>query len=188
MGLPTHDLKEQKMTKATYSNSKDPKQKHRFKNLLLQPVIQLRIAAWSAFASAIFGFAIALVFYYSLRSISNAFADIGHLDDETITNAYQMFEWIRISALTLLVSQVFVSIAVSLVTTHRLVGPTVAMRRQIRAMINGQYGQKITVRDTDAFTDMAEDLNELSEQLSKENRKQPASTSDSVKSSRAINE
>ena len=70
------------MTKATYSNSKDPKQKHRFKNLLLQPVIQLRIAAWSAFASAMFGFAISLVFYYSLRGISNAFADIGHLDDE----------------------------------------------------------------------------------------------------------
>ena len=176
------------MTKGTYST--DPKRQHRFRSLLLQPVIQLRIAAWSAFASAIFGFAIALVFYYSLRSISNAFVDIGHLDDETINNAYQMFEWIRISALTLLISQVFVSIAVSLVTTHRLVGPTVAMRRQIRAMINGHYGQKITVRDSDAFTDMAEDLNELSEQLSKENRKQPVSAlaSDDEKSSKAVNE
>jgi len=174
------------MTKGTYSTA--PKKQHRFKNLLLQPVIQLRIAAWSAFASAMFGFAISLVFYYSLRSISNAFADIGHLDDETINNAYQMFEWVRISALTLLVSQVFVSIAVSLVTPHRLVGPTVAMRRQIRAMINGQYGQKITVRDNDAFTDLAEDLNELSEQLSKDNRKQPVSASESVSKSKAINE
>ena len=73
MGLPTHLLKEQKMTKATYSNSKDPKQKHRFKNLLLQPVIQLRIAAWSAFASAMFGKSIRYVAVSVLPALAAMF-------------------------------------------------------------------------------------------------------------------
>ena len=175
------------MTTSIDLRSAGSKSQRKIRNFLLQPLIQIRIAAWSALASAVFSLAIALVFYFSLRSLAEAFSNVGHLDDETINRTYNMFEGVRLSALGLLLTQVLVSVVVSIVTTHRLVGPTVAFRQQIRALINGKYGQKVILRNNDAFQEVALDLNELSEQLQKESQKKSGPSAEN-KSSRAVNE
>lgn len=45
--------------------------------------------------------------------------------------------------------------------SHRLLGPVVAFRRHLEALKNGDYGARIQLRKGDPFTDVAEDLNDL---------------------------
>ena len=48
---------------------------------------------------------------------------------------------------------------------HRLVGPTVAFRRHIEALKNGDYASRVVLRRNDAFGEVAADLNDLAHQL-----------------------
>ena len=51
--------------------------------------------------------------------------------------------------------------------THRLIGPTVALRRQVQALKNGNYRQRVHLRRGDGtFEGLASDLNELTQILS----------------------
>ena len=52
-------------------------------------------------------------------------------------------------------------LAVAIVFLHRLVGPTVALRRQGEALKNGDYSARVSLRRNDAFSELADDLNEL---------------------------
>lgn len=155
------------MTHSAPTTARAGRNQRKLSNFLLQPWIQLKVAAWSAFAAAVFSLSIAATFYFSLSQIAGLVMEIGSLDDSTIESAYRVFENTRLAALGLLLSQVFVSIAVSVIMTHRLVGPTVAFRRQIRGMINGNTGQRVKLRSGDAFSEVADDLNELAEILDK---------------------
>ena len=56
-------------------------------------------------------------------------------------------------------------LAVCLVYSQRVFGPTVAFRRHVEALKNGDYSARIHLRDGDAFTDLERDLNELAEIL-----------------------
>lgn len=53
------------------------------------------------------------------------------------------------------------------VVTHRVFGPMVALRRQVRNLIAGKYDARVHLRRFDEFQSMAEDLNELAETLEK---------------------
>lgn len=174
------------MTQTTHTQQTGKPNQRKLRNLLLQPWIQLRVAAWSAFVGAIFSFAIAMVFYLSLRNLSDQVANIGNLDEATILATYNIFEATRLSALGLLLGQVFISVAVSVVMTHRLVGPTVAFRRHIRNLIAGKSGQRVKLRQGDAFTEVADDLNELAEVL--DNRKPKVGSSVDAESPSAVNQ
>lgn len=45
--------------------------------------------------------------------------------------------------------------------SHRLLGPIVAFRRHIEALKNGDYGARVQLRKGDPFTDVADDMNDL---------------------------
>lgn len=172
------------MTHDTHSHGHQEKKS--FGKLLLQPVIQLKLAAWSAFWSALFGLAIAVLFNFSLINLSNSFTDIGHVDDETIARLYNLFEGVRMSALGLLLGQVLVAVAVSFIMTNRMLAAAVAFRQEIRALINRQYGRKVTLDNGDLFNDVAADLNELSEHLRNEFKNDSAKKETTT--SHAVNE
>ena len=58
-----------------------------------------------------------------------------------------------------------VTVGLSIYYTHRLVGPTIAFRRHIRSLIDGNFESRVTLRKKDAFMEVADDLNELAAQL-----------------------
>ncbi len=58
---------------------------------------------------------------------------------------------------------VLIVMVVSILYAHRLVGPSVAFRRQLEAMKNGDFSQRVKLRKGDAFAEIADDLNELAE-------------------------
>jgi len=56
-------------------------------------------------------------------------------------------------------------VAVTTIYTHRIIGPTVALKRHIRALKDGLYSHRVHLRKHDELKDMAADLNELAEIL-----------------------
>jgi len=56
----------------------------------------------------------------------------------------------------------------TLIWCHRLVGPVVAFRRQLAALMAGDLGARVQLRSGYAFHDLADDLNALAEQLGRE--------------------
>ncbi|MCX6127084.1 MAG: hypothetical protein NTV34_20365, partial [Proteobacteria bacterium] len=57
------------------------------------------------------------------------------------------------------------SAMISIKLTHSLIGPTVAFRRHIKMIADGKYDYKTVLRSGDAFREVAEDLNALSDEL-----------------------
>ena len=53
--------------------------------------------------------------------------------------------------------------------SHRVSGPMVAISRHVDSLIQGQYDQRVTLRQTDEFHPLAHKLNELAETLKKKN-------------------
>jgi len=49
--------------------------------------------------------------------------------------------------------------------THKLAGPAYSMNRQLREIIKGNRSKRIVIRKTDAFTDLAQNINLLLDQI-----------------------
>ena len=75
-------------------------------------------------------------------------------------------------ALTLLV-ELLISIPVIWVLgirqSHRIVGPMGRLKKMIEAIGNGDFSQRITLREGDALEDLAKSLNAMTESLQKRN-------------------
>ena len=56
----------------------------------------------------------------------------------------------------------------TLIWCHRLVGPVVAFRRMLASLIAGDLSARVRVRRGCAFHDLADDLNALAEQMTRE--------------------
>jgi signal transduction histidine kinase len=67
----------------------------------------------------------------------------------------------------ILLSYLALIVTISIVFTHRLIGPTIAFRRHIRALTEGKYQSRVVLRKGDAFIEVADDLNKLAETLEK---------------------
>ncbi|RZA13474.1 MAG: hypothetical protein EOP10_29670 [Proteobacteria bacterium] len=59
-----------------------------------------------------------------------------------------------------------ITVGISIFFTHRLIGPTYAFRRHIKELTRGNYRSRVSLRKGDAFTEVADELNELAEKLS----------------------
>ena len=55
------------------------------------------------------------------------------------------------------------NVILSVYFTHKMIGPTIAFRRHIRALGCGDYTSRVYLRRGDAFVEVAEDLNRLAE-------------------------
>lgn len=71
----------------------------------------------------------------------------------------------RMLSLLLLAVYAALVIVVSTIFTHRLIGPTLPIKRHITALQQGRYGQRVVLRRHDGLQDVAEELNLLAEAL-----------------------
>lgn len=135
--------------------------------MMFQPVIQLRIAAYNALTAALFSLALSFLFYKNLEMFANTFIENTQADDATISQVYHHIEGVRVWALLVLVGYVCVAIAVSLRVTSQMVGSTAGFRKHVRALANGDLSKRISVKKGDAFQDVADELNFLTDSLAK---------------------
>lgn len=104
-------------------------------------------------------------FMFTLNSTIKALSDVYQFDPEvtqTLQNSMLSAVLMTIAFSTVLT---IISFMAGILMSHRIFGPMVPIRRHLKALIEGDYSSRLTLRKKDEFQDVAEDLNELAKVL-----------------------
>jgi hypothetical protein len=149
------------------SESMSKKQQRKLINLLLQPVVQLRIGMVNAIISLVFVVGVGWYSWDRLHQIMDVITTLTQADEE-ISNLISGY---LTSVASVVVGATIVFVCLTLIATiwmtHKLVGPSVAFRRMIANLIEGKFGTRVVLRKGDAFSEVADDLNRLSDYLTR---------------------
>lgn len=140
------------------------KTRRRARNSLIEPRLQLALPALLVVVTAVFG---AGQLYQSYLAFGRFYAAIeGTLASDAHHRLLlaQMNDYLTTSAV-IAIFYVLVVTAIGIAYTHKMVGPMVAFRRQVQALIGGDFTARVNLRKRDAFLGLADDLNELAETL-----------------------
>lgn len=139
--------------------------KRKFSNFLLQPLLQVRLGFYAIVLSVFFGLGVFTIIYVNFYKFYDLVLELTDLREEVteILNTYihGVVLWLLLALFVYFV----ITVAVSIFFTHRLIGPTYAFRRHIRELTRGNYKSRVNLRKGDAFTEVADDLNELAAKL-----------------------
>jgi len=151
--------------------AKGAKAKRRVRNFLLQPLIQIKLGLYSILLAVGFSVAVGAILWLNLAKFAQIVLQLTDVEDEVydLLNSYMADTrwWLALAIVAFLVANIMVSIFF----THRLIGPTIAFRRHIRSLAEGRYNARTYLRRGDAFAEVADELNHLSEILERQNRK-----------------
>ena len=137
------------------------------RNLLLKPVLQLKLALYVLLLSLTFALITALFgklyFEQTFVTLVENTTQAEYIQ-AVITQQIHGFK-----SLSLLLFAVYVVLVVVLATvyTHRMIGPTLPIMRHIKAMKDGFYSHRVKLRNYDCFQELADELNALAETLEK---------------------
>ena len=135
--------------------------RRKVRNFLLQPALQTRFGLYSIALSLVFSCIVFAILYINLSDFSDivlALTDSGsQVRDLFATYMLHTRWWLAYTVLLYFVANLLVSI----VLTHRLVGPTVAFRAHIDKLCKGNFRDRVHLRKGDAFEDVASELNRL---------------------------
>ena len=149
--------------------SSDPKVKRRLRNILLQPLVQVKLGMYSICLAFLFSIVIMTLLYMNFYRFYDMVLELTDLREEVsmLLQGYIMDAtgWL----LTTVIVYLIMNIAISVYYTHRLVGPTYAFRRHIDLLRNGDFDSRVQLRKGDAFEEVANDLNDLASQLDTNN-------------------
>lgn len=141
-----------------------------FRNLLIDPFVQVRLGLYSILLALIFSAAVAYILYVHLSKFAIIVMALTDVEEEIkalfITYIADTRWWLVLAIICFLL----VNVGISIFYTHKLVGPTVAFSRQLKHLISGNYSARVRLRHGDAFTDIADLLNKLAEKLEGEKR------------------
>ncbi len=143
----------------------DGKSKRRMVNFLLQPMVQLRLGFINVCLSLTFTVLLGTYVYMKFVQFADVVATLTEANDEISDMLGSYLASVATTAALGAVAFIIVSLAASVYTTHRLVGPTIAFRRHINALIGGDLKVKTKLRQGDAFVEVADSLNKLSDHL-----------------------
>jgi hypothetical protein len=131
---------------------------------LIKPRAQLKLAIYL----------LCVTLFFALLVAFNSWSAYGKLFEGTLSTAPAPFKqdileqthsYMNIS-LVLLAGYVLVVLAVTIGYLHRLIGPTVALERQLRAMLRGDYAARLTLRSgDDLYSELANHVNDLANRL-----------------------
>jgi hypothetical protein len=137
----------------------------KIKNFLLNPDIQLAFALNIVALSAFFVIGIAFVVYFQLGDFIQNILSLSDFDLKTLTQLRNDWDGTMLWLGLFMVSYVGITVAICIIYTHRMIGPTIAFKRQISDLIDGKYSSKVNLREGDAFEDVADLLNDLAKSL-----------------------
>ncbi len=141
------------------------KKQRRLTNFLLQPLVQMRIGLFNVAASLLFVSLLGFYAYKKLVAFSDVVATLTQADAEVKGLMTDYLGSVGETALIAAIIFVLVNLGLSVYLTHKLVGPTIAFRRHIHALAAGDFRARTKLRAGDAFNEVAEDLNLLSDKL-----------------------
>lgn len=140
-------------------------ERRKARNFLLKPGIQLRLSLYILLLSLTFVLLAVLVgnlyFEQTYVTLMQSTSQTEYVQ-RVLARQTQEF---RTLALLLLSGYVLLMIAVTVIYTHRLIGPAIPLLRHVKALQEGRYTHRVKLRGRDAFSELARQLNTLAETL-----------------------
>lgn len=137
----------------------------RLRNYLLKPMVQVRIGLYSITLGLLYVLGLIGVLWATLSRVYTLVEDLTPDDAQLARIVEAGFRETAIFVVALSLVFILSTVFVSVLYTHRLVGPTYAFRRHLKALREGRYEVRTALRKDDAFVEVAEELNALSETL-----------------------
>ena len=139
-------------------------------NLLLQPGYQLKLPVYILLLSATFvlvGLLLGNLYFEQTYVTMIQNTTQSEYLQQVINQQLQEF---RGMSFLLLFVYMLLTIVITTVYTHRLVGPVIPLSRHIKALTEGRYAHRVNLRRNDALQELAAQLNELAETLEQAGR------------------
>ena len=134
-----------------------------------QPMTQLKLPAYLLIATLACG----AVFAWQSQSAYERMYDlvISEVPASYVVMIEEQTRDFAVVSASILVGYILVVTGLCIGYSHQLIGPVVALRRQIQALKDGNYRARTKLRKSDtAFLDMANDLDELAKALGRADR------------------
>jgi len=141
-----------------------------WRNILVDTETQTNLFYWYLGLSAFFCLIIGIVVLWGMGESFNQILTIAEIEPEIkdifIANWFETKWLILVFIITYIISVA----VLTFVYTHRMLGPSKAFKRHLKAMINGDFSGRINLRKHDAFKEIAGLLNELTNKLESEKK------------------
>jgi sensor histidine kinase YesM len=146
-----------------------PSGKRKWRNLLLVPREQLTVVLMIF----MIGFIVISVFFalvvWKTTELIYRLAELSEVSQAIVGMVPQTTYMLWASYFLILLIFATSSLLIGLVITHRYLGPTVAIRAHLRRLIEGNLETNLSLRKGDVLQEIANDLNELTRKLRREN-------------------
>lgn len=139
--------------------------KRSMKNYLLSPGLQTWLAFYSIVISFIFAASVFVILYLNFYELVESILLLTDAQEEVRILIQNYWTTSQFLVYVCLFVYIALMVGVTIWYTHRMVGPTIAFRRHILSLCDGKYVARTNLRKGDAFLEVAEALNQLSEQL-----------------------
>lgn len=141
------------------------KAKRRVRNYVLQPLLQVKIGIYCIILSVLFAGALAGIVWHNFSGLVNSILLLTDAQDDVRELFVDYWRGTQLWIYLCFCVYLAATVGISVLYTHKLVGPTIAFRRHARALAEGRYQARTYLRNGDAFGEVADELNHLSEVL-----------------------
>ena len=133
---------------------------------IVEPSEELRLPLYLIAATAVFLVLLVGNGAAAFQRIAEfALADTSNIFRSELSNQARAF---MIASGVIVTGYVMAVVVICVAFTHHIIGPRTALRRQVEALKNGDYGARTKLRETDkVFRELGEDLNELAQILAR---------------------
>jgi HAMP domain-containing protein len=142
-------------------------ERRKARNFLLKPGIQLRLPLYVlllSFTFLLLGVLFGNLYFEQTYITLLQTTTQSEYVQQVLARQTQDFKEL---VLLLLTGYVLLVLVVTVIYTHRLIGPAIPLLRHVKALQAGRYTHRVSLRKYDAFTELADELNELAESLHK---------------------
>ena len=147
------------------------REQRELKNWLISPVVQLRIVSHIILVMVFFTLASLVFSYIAWNQVLALVIEMTDIPSQVRIYLEKHFFTFYLGLVGLLVLQFSIVALLLIVHTHRFVGASFAIRRFIREKLKlGDLSGKVSLRKNDYLSEIAQELNELTEVLSSENK------------------
>ena len=141
--------------------------KRQLRNLLVEPTTQIKFAIYSLLLSLSLVVVLGLVAYNRIAEFTEVLLELTGAREEVLELMAEYYVDLGISVLIVFLVFLAITMSIYIRISHRLLGPAVAFKHHIKALSEGQYEHRTFLRQKDAFKEIADELNRLSETLEK---------------------
>ena len=147
-----------------------PVVRRRYRNLLLKPGLQTMLGVYLVLLSLAFSVSIGVVLYFNFSELVDVVLTMTEAQEEVREIFHSYWAGTQIYIYMIFFTYILAAVGLTVWYTHHLVGPTIAFRRHILALKDGDFVARTHLRKGDAFEEVASALNALSESLEQKNK------------------